>query len=123
MEEWYRSQNMAVQAQFDYVLRVLEVTEDIQEWEEKKRFKVFTERHIGLCEIKFTVQERGRARKFRPLGFWHPGHNEFVLVMGLEKVGRNYIPPTAFDFALDAQLNFFRDGSGTLYEHTIYPVG
>lgn len=123
LKEWYRSQGDAVQARFDFVLRVLEATESIQEWIEKDQFKVLTRKqHIGLCEIRFAIQEHGKARRFRPLGFWYPRRTEFVLISGVEKIGRKYVPSNAFDFALDAQLNFFLKGAGTLYEHSLYTL-
>src|ERR1039457_2091693 len=93
--EWYKAQDPSVQARFDFVLRILEVTETVEEWIKKGMFKVLQKpKHAGLCEIRFSIEIRatGRARKFRPLGFWRPNHNEFILASGVEKVGKDYIP-------------------------------
>jgi hypothetical protein len=112
--KWYREQHPAVQANFDFALKETAVTEDLEHGE---TFKRLTKNQLGLCEIKFSADDKTGTgiRKFRVLGFWNYDRVNFVLVGG----GRKPIPETTFDDVMDIQLRFFRDGDGELYEHPL----
>jgi hypothetical protein len=111
--EWYGIQDDDVQAEFDLFVKDLSETED---WDEpelgKRKYKVLTRRHVGLCELKFRVN----ARKFRPLGVLARDNREFVFLGGCEKHRMNTIPPDAFDSAFRLKEPF-ENGRGTTREH------
>ena len=111
---WYGVQHPAVQAAFDFALKETAVTEKPEQGE---TFKPLTKAHRGLCEIKFSADDKTRTgiRKFRALGFWNYNRVNFVLVSG----GRKPIPGITFDDVMEKQLRFFRDGDGELYEHQL----
>jgi hypothetical protein len=121
IQEWYAAQDDAVKVAFDATLFTLAATED---WEAAsvQEFKVLTERHAGLGEIRFDVEakepgwKKPRKRRFRPVGIWHPGEREFILLLGCEKSGRIYTPLNAFDLALEYKAQF-EQGRGTIREH------
>ncbi len=121
IQQWYEVQDDAVKVAFDYTLRILAATED---WNDSsvKEFKVLTRKHVGLCEIRFKTDARHPngepyKRRFRPVGVWRPDSRDFVLLLGCEKWGMNYIPPNAFDLALDYKTQYFEQGRGAIYEH------
>ena len=93
---WYEAQDPAVQAAFDATLLTLGDTPDWSD-EEVKEFKVLTQEHVGLGEIRFNIEwkEEGRRpykRRFRPLGIWPPTGKDFIILLGCEKSGRTEIP-------------------------------
>jgi hypothetical protein len=112
--KWYRAQHPAVQAAFDFALRETAITGDLEDCE---TFKPLTKAHLGLCEIKFSADDKGGTgiRKIRVLGFWNYDESDFVLVSG----GKKPIPETIFQDVIDKQLRFFRYGDGELYEHQL----
>jgi hypothetical protein len=111
--EWYGIQDDDVQAEFDLLVKDLSETDD---WDEpkptKRKYRVLTKRHVGLCELKFKVH----GRKFRPLGILARENREFVFLGGCEKQGMNTIPPDAFDAAFRLKEPF-EDGRGGIREH------
>lgn len=111
---WYRAQHPAVRAAFDFALKETAVTEKL---EESQTFKSLTKAQVGLCEIKFSADDKTGTgvRQFRALGFWNYNRVNFVLVSG----GRKPIPGTTFDDVMDKQLRFFQDGDGEIYEHAL----
>ncbi len=121
IQQWYEVQDDDVRAAFDATLYILMGTED---WDHPnvKQFKVLTGKHVGLCEIRFKTDARhpnGKSykRRFRPVGVRLPDSRDFVLLLGCEKKRMNYIPPNAFDLALDYRLQYFEQGRGSIYEH------
>ncbi len=115
IKEWYRKQGPELQAAFTFAVQEIAVTEDLSTL---SSFIRLTNRHIGLFEIRIqTIEARSKKRQFRPVGFWSLNPNELILVDGCEKSGRVTIPVGVFDAALDIQLEYYRDGKGTIYEH------
>ncbi len=115
IREWYRVQELAVRVAFDATLFTLAATED---WTHKRvrSFEVLTGRHVGLCEIRFTVELERKKRRFRPVGIWQKDSRNFILLGGCEKSGRSSIPSNAFDLALKHKAEF-EAGKGRIYEH------
>lgn len=115
IQEWYAAQAEAVKAAFDATLFILAATED---WTVKKfdGFKILTERHVGLGEIRFDLMLNRKKRKFRPVGIWPPSGRDFMILLGCEKSGRIYTPLNAFDLALEYKAQF-EQGRGTICEH------
>jgi hypothetical protein len=117
IQEWYKAQDdEGIRADFDATLFILGGTED---WTHKrvKAFKVLTGKHVGLCELRFTVEIERKKRRFRPLGIWRKDSRDFVLLGGCEKSGRILIPSNAFDLALHYKAEF-EGGKGRINEHT-----
>ena len=112
--KWYRAQHPAVQAAFDYALKEVAVTEDLGQCRE---FKRLVKAHVGLCEIKFSADDRSGTgvRQFRVLGFWNYDESDFALVSG----DRKPIPEAIFQDVMDKQLLFFQYGYGVLHEHKL----
>src|SRR6266849_5914645 len=89
VHDWYVIQDPAVRAQFDATLFILGA---LQEWEGVEEFKPLTNKHLGLGEIRFHVDEttpgakRPHRRRFRPVGIWPKlKDGEFILILGCEK--------------------------------------
>ncbi len=112
--KWYWAQHPAIQAAFEYALKETAVTEDL---EQCRTFKPLTKTHLGLCEIKFSADDKSGTgiRQIRVLGFWNYDESDFVLVSG----GKKPIPETIFNDVMDKQRRFFRYGDGELYEHQL----
>ena len=115
---WYVAQDVAVRVAFDYALRTLEETRD---WTKPRfeMFKVLTGKHVGLCEIRFSVEENKKPkRRFRPVGIWRPDSRDFILLIGCEKKMRGgiYIPVSAFDLAMNYKAQY-EQRRGTTCEH------
>jgi hypothetical protein len=111
--EWYGTQEDDVQAEFDLLVKDLSESED---WDEpkprKRKYKVLTRQHTGLCELKFRVE----GRKFRIIGIWLRENREFIFLGGCEKRKTFTIPPDAFDAAFRLKELLDR-GKGTTREH------
>jgi hypothetical protein len=121
MEEWYEAQGPDVQAQFDATLLILRATAD---WEDEnvQEFKPLTKEHAGLGEVRFHINAfapgatRPHRRRFRPVGIWPTAvHKEFILLLGCEKRGRQFIPHDAFGMAL-THKTMLEQGRGTTSE-------
>jgi hypothetical protein len=114
--DWYNGQDIEVQVAFDVVLSILAGTRnwDDPDLYEFKEFK--TGKYVGLSEVKFSVDQGGKKRIFRPIGIWRPDSQEFILILGCEKSGRIKIPSDAFDLALRYKAEF-EDGKGSVHEH------
>lgn len=119
IRNWYVLQGVPVQAAFDSAMGILAATED---WTDTKTFEVLKRQHAGLGEIRFGVEELRRGekqwRRFRPVGIWPPRvEREFILLLGCEKESHGvYIPPNAFDLALDYRQRFL-DGRGRIDDY------
>jgi hypothetical protein len=109
-DEWYKSQEIKVQAVCSWTIDEIARTKDLDRCD---FFKPLTRTHIGLCEIKFRANDCTGRRQFRSLGFWNYDRREFILVSG----GRKPIPESVFDDVLNIEEQFFRYGTGSLYEH------
>jgi hypothetical protein len=104
IQDWYRAQDVLVQAEFDASLGTLTATID---WTDTKSFGVLKRAHLGLGEIRFML-EGPEKRRFRPVGIWPPiVEGEFILLVGCEK-SRNgvLIPDNAFALALEYKRRF-----------------
>jgi hypothetical protein len=70
----------------------------------EKQFRVLTDEHIGLAELRFwtTTVFTTAKRTFRVAGWFRPEEHEFVLFTGCEKSKEDRIedPPDAFVIAL-----------------------
>jgi len=99
IRDWYRRQDIPVQAEFDAALTTLRATED---WTDTKVFGVMKKDQVGLGEIRFKL-EKPIERRFRPVGIWPPIVEwEFILLVGCEKKRDGIlIPLMAFTLALD----------------------
>lgn len=105
--EWYAIQDLRVKAEFDRVMTLLKQRED---WRHEdicpEYFKDLDPPHAGLCEVRFSIEQRypGRrsdtTRRFRPVGMIDEDAQIFTFLVGCEKWGRNYCPNKAFDLAL-----------------------
>jgi hypothetical protein len=120
--DWYKVQDDEVRAEFDATLLILGALDD---WTGSytEEFKPLTDKHMGLGEIRFSVDalapgaKRPHKRRFRPVGIWPPvGDHEFILILGCEKSGRTFMPHGAFDTALRYKV-LFDQGKGTTREH------
>jgi hypothetical protein len=120
--DWYGVQDPEVQVQFDVTLLILGATEN---WESDRveEFKPLERQHIGLGEIIFHINalapgaRRPHRRRFRPVGIWPTAvYREFILLLGCEKRGRQFIPHDAFGVALRYKTAF-EQGIGTTHEH------
>lgn len=90
IQDWYRAQEIHVQAEFDAILATLKVTID---WTDTRSFKVLKRRHAGLGEIRFRL-EKPEKRRFRPVGIWPPiVEREFILLVGCEKERNGIFDP------------------------------
>src|SRR5712664_3246459 len=98
--KWYWAQHPAIQAAFEYALKETAVTEDL---EQCRTFKPLTKTHLGLCEIKFSADDKSGTgiRKIRVLGFWNYDESDFVLVSG----GKKPIPETIFQDVMEKLRN------------------
>ena len=116
IQMWRTSQNDAVKAAFDATLLMLADTAD---WTSPRctEFKVLTEDHIGLGEIRFNVHDEGKKRHFRPVGIWPRVGSDFIILLGIEKMGRMLIPRDAFNEALRYKNLYERQGRGSICEH------
>lgn len=118
IRDWYRVQDVPVQAGFDAALTTLSATAD---WTDRKIFGILKREHKGLGEIRFKIEKAGplkTVRRFRPVGIWPPVvEGEFILLLGCEK-GRNgvLIPDDAFTLALDYKRRWER-GEGEVYDY------
>lgn len=116
LSDWYGTLEPEVQAAFNVLVDFLEITENWDHQKPKKRkYKMLTEKHIGLCELKFKVG----SRKFRPFGIRHGEIREFVFLGGCEKKGffGTTDPPNAFDNGVILK-KAYDVGKGTTREHT-----
>jgi hypothetical protein len=124
IQEWYAIQDPKVQAQFDATVLLLGGISDWEDVDVTDHFKPLVDKHRGLGEIRFYIDERelgakkDRRRRFRPVGVW-PTRNtgEFVIILGCEKKRMTYIPPGAFDTALKHKGRL-EEGKGTIREQT-----
>lgn len=111
--EWYGTQGEDVQAEFDLLVKDLSESEN---WDEpkpgKRKYKLLTKQHSGLCELMFRVERR----KFRLIGILVRENREFIFLGGCEKRRTFTIPPDAFDaaFRLKELLDL---GRGVTREH------
>lgn len=110
IQNWYERQGKAVQADFDSILKILEVTKD---WTGRKDVAVLTKKHEGLFEIRFAIDKI----RYRPVGFFY-SNNDCVLVLGCKKpkLGK-YVPADAFDRALNYRRMFIERRKGSIREH------
>jgi hypothetical protein len=92
---------------------------ETEDWDElkpsRRKYKILTRRHAGLCELKFRVD----GRKFRPIGILHSEIREFVFLGGCEKKGffGTTFPLNAFDEALRLK-QAYDEGKGAIRDHT-----
>jgi hypothetical protein len=110
--DWYGTLGAEQQAAFDVLVDTLAEKEDWDELKESKRkYKLLTRRHLGLCELKFKVG----GRKFRPIGILHAEIREFIFLGGCEKKGffGTTDPPNAFDAALRLKEAYDRERGAT----------
>lgn len=115
IRDWYRVQDVPVQAEFDATLATLRATVD---WTDtKKAFKVMKKVHVGLGEIRFYL-EKPKMRRFRPVGIWPPiNDREFILLVGCEKDSNGVlIPNNAFTLAL-THKHLWEQGQGEVHEY------
>ncbi len=114
IRDWYRAQDVAVQAGFDATLDILKATVD---WTDSKAFKVLKRGQAGLGEIRFRLGEP-ELRRFRPVGMWPPINNrEFILLVGCEKKSNGVlIPDDAFELALEYKRRWER-GEGEVHDY------
>jgi hypothetical protein len=123
IRSWYESQDKAVQAQFDVTLLILGGMEDWEDETALEFFKPLVNKHLGLGEIRFYIDERPigakkpRRRRFRPVGIWPTAlEHEFILILGCEETRMTYIPVAAFDMALLHKTELEK-GRGSIHEH------
>ena len=114
IQDWYRKQDVPVQAEFDAVLDILKATVD---WTSTNPFKVLKKDHRGLGEIRFGL-EKPRKRRFRPVGIWPPiTEREFVLLVGCEKERNGVlIPYGSFALALEYKRRL-ENGQGRIEDY------
>ncbi len=113
IQRWYAVQDVEVQAAFDATLATLSATAD---WSDTWQFKDLTGVHAGLGEIRFQL-EGPPIRRFRPVGIWPPIiPNEFILLLGCEKNRNIYIPPDAFNLALEYKRRW-EHGEGEINDY------
>jgi hypothetical protein len=115
IKQWYDTQEAKVQVAFDFALKEMLITKDLTGSEQ---FKPMRRHHAGLWEVVLEVHDCGKKRQIRPVGFWHYGQRDFILVDACEKSGRFTIPAGVFDSASDILGRFFHEGRGTIYEHS-----
>jgi len=115
IKEWYDSEDYGVQAQFDAILDMLEARDD---WDGCKKVCELKRKHVGLSELRFSREGNSLPKwRYRPVGFFILNYREFVLVLGCKKWLGLYVPPGAFDTALDFKWKF-EEGRGSIHEHS-----
>lgn len=128
IQVWREAQDPPVRAAFDATVLLLRGAVN---WEipEIPEFKVLTEKHIGLSEIRFGVRPKRSERKiplrrFRPVGIYWPEQRAFGFILGSEKMMRGgvYIPGNAFDIALNYKHEW-QEGKGRFDEHVFSNLG
>jgi hypothetical protein len=115
MRDWYRLQDVPVQAEFDVTLTTLAATLD---WSDTNSFGELKRDHAGLGEIRFRLGAKPNVRRFRPVGIWPPlVEREFILLLGCEKQRNGVlIPDDAFTLALDYKRRLER-GEGEIHDY------
>ena len=115
IRDWYRTQDVSVQAEFDATLATLEATVD---WSDSKSFKGLKRDHAGLGEIRFLLEVKPSVRRFRPVGIWPPiVEGEFILLLGCEKQRNGVlIPEDAFTLALNYKRQW-EQGEGEIHDY------
>jgi hypothetical protein len=111
VQDWYRGQDVEIQAEFDATLKTLKA---IVDWSDTKSFGVLKRDHAGLGEMRFGVN-KPQKRRFRPVGIWPPIVEwEFILLIGCEKERNGVlIPENAFTLALEYKRRF-ENGEGRI---------
>ena len=109
IEERHEDQKAEVQAEFDTVLKFLQITQD---WHGMKEFTSLNKK--GLCEIRFKV---GNVQ-YRPTGSFGPGSKTFTIWIGCCKKMNIYDPPNAFNRALKRR-SLYEQGRATIRERSI----
>jgi hypothetical protein len=114
IQNWYRNQDVRVQAEFDATLATLKATVD---WTDTNAFKALKRDHTGLGEIRFRL-EKPEERRFRPVGIWPPIVEwEFILLVGCEKEHNGLLaPPNAFTLALEYKRRW-QQGEGEVHDY------
>ena len=114
IQDWYRVQDVSVQAEFDATLAVLKATVN---WRKTRAFGALKRAHVGLGEIRFKL-EKPELRRFRPVGIWPPvTEGEFILLLGCEKERNGVlIPPNVFRLALDYKHRW-EQGEGEIHDY------
>jgi hypothetical protein len=115
IRKWYEAQVPAVQAAVMWAINEVEVTRDL---EANETFNPLTREHVGLFTLRISVELGHKKRQFRPVGFWSLNSGDLILAGGCEKSGRVTIPLGAYENVLDIQLRYYRDGIGTIYDHS-----
>lgn len=117
IQDWYGRQDRQVQAEFDATVAVLAATED---WGKAKEFEVFTKKHAGLAELRFSVRTKRQGkeviRRFRPLGIWYEETRKFIFLVGCEKARGIYTPQDVFEVAFEYKSRI-GTGRGEICEH------
>jgi hypothetical protein len=116
IREWRDAQFPEIQAAFEATLGNLAATED---WEDEvPAFEKLERRpeHNGLTWIRFEVTIERRKLQYRGVGRYRKEAREFVLLVGLQKSGRNTIPPGALNDAVRL-LRQLEQGRGEIHEH------
>ncbi len=114
IRDWYRQQDVPVQAEFDAALDTLRATVD---WANTESFRVLKRDHVGLGEMRFSLNKPIK-RRFRPVGIWPPvTEGEFILLIGCEKARNGLlIPNGAFTLALEYKHRF-ENGEGRIDDY------
>jgi hypothetical protein len=115
IRNWFQLQIESVRAAVIYAINEVAATEDL---DANETFNPLERQHVGLFTLRFSVEIDHKKRQFRPVGFWSLNAGELILAGGCEKSGRTTIPPGVYDDVLDIQLRYYRDGLGTIYDHS-----
>jgi hypothetical protein len=114
--DWWGLQDAYVQAAFDLLVKTLSETEDWEAVESSKRkHRVLTKQHAGICELVFEVKGFG---KYRALGLWRPHRRDFVFFGACRKRMKPFgtVPPHAFERAYGL-MRQFQEGKGDIRDH------
>lgn len=125
-QEWYGTQDPAVQAAIDDTVEDLLTYDDWAE-REGKEFRQFTREDDGLSAIRVTVFGQFKPKKNRPdrrrvrvLGLYRPAENpsQFIFLGGFEKTLGGFVrtPADAIEQAKKRKQQF-EENRGSTREH------
>ena len=112
---WYEAQAAEVRAEIKWAVAEVEATEDL---DTNPTFNRLKNQHVGLFTLRISPEINRKKLQIRTVGFWSLSRGELILAGGFQKSGRITIPPGACDDVLNIQLGYFRDGHGTVYDHS-----
>lgn len=120
-ETWHERQDLTVRGAFYWTLWRRQVMADWRnpaQKSAKKQFKVFSDKQLGLAELRFWPETDGR--KFRAVGLFRPDQRDFILFAGCQEFfgGAYYRPSDVMKVAM-MDKRAFDERRGSLIERAL----